>query len=659
MRAENPTIGNFCRNHFFIAFRIAHLETLLSPIASPEKKRDTILQFEDKCKEVKHSFCVCCRKVGINITLNRKRMCSACAKHKDENFLLNENALPVWYLNKVPQYHVPEELSCLTLAECMLIQLNSPFIPLQHIKQGVFGICGHAVAFEQDVEEFVNTLPRGRKDVTMLNVLKVVKAEIGNSDDANVTSSFRVRKSAVGNALRWLKQYNEEYKHIKIDMRALDWLEGNEGTLDAYDLSDQNEVNVLDGTITEQSADLGPSPNLTRASELSGSSVNAFGYVDETANPTVSPGDAEVHNTMVETIKKSDKEDRPTVQWPRCGPVPINEFSAQRLFARAYPWLFPGGIGDLQDFPGQNLSEWGKNMIYYQDGRFTKDKFFCFFALNYITRRRNASSGNWFIKDFNHGGPKTLDDLKSEIEKDKNFSFINRLNYYNRNIKGSTQFWHSKRQELYTWINHHVEKGNGAPSFFITLSCCEHYWADIVRLLKERLELAGEDPSQCFVGSPKMSQILNDYAIVVQEYFQKRVEIWLKTVGKEVFEISHYWVRYEFAPGRGQIHAHLLAITKDKILKKLCHLDLQQTNGKERRDRRLSAYAKEKLGLSATVCDGFDDIEITPSESPCTLRFADVSQTKESISNDQQNLLNFCQVHNCSKFCLQKDKHKK
>jgi hypothetical protein len=65
---------------------------------------------------------------------------------------------------------------------------------LQHIKQGVFGICGHAVAFEQDIEEFVNTLPRGRKDVAMLNVLKVVKAEIGNSDDSNVTETFRVAR---------------------------------------------------------------------------------------------------------------------------------------------------------------------------------------------------------------------------------------------------------------------------------------------------------------------------------------------------------------------------------------------------------------------------------------------------------------------------------
>jgi hypothetical protein len=311
----------------------------------------SIVEFETQCEQVKHSFCVSCRGVGINISVNKKNMCKSCAKYKDPDFLLKKNALPIWYLEGVPQFHVPEELSCLSLAECMLIQLNSPFIPLQHIKQGVFGICGHAVAFEQDIEEFVNTLPRGKKDVAMLNVLKVVKAEIGNSDDSNVTETFRVRKAVVGQALSWLKHFNEEYKHINIDMRALDWLKGNKGVLEAFELDNRNEVNVMDGTREEKNTDLGPNPNLTRASELSGASLNAFGYVNETAKATLSPGDTEVHNEILNQIDKSSNGERVSVQWPNCGPVPINEFTTKRLFACAYPWLFPGGIGDLQDFP--------------------------------------------------------------------------------------------------------------------------------------------------------------------------------------------------------------------------------------------------------------------------------------------------------------------
>ena len=100
--------------------------------------------------------------------------------------------------------------------------------------------------------------------------------------------------------------------------------------------------------------------------------------------------------------------------------------------------------------------------------------------------------------------------------------------------------------------------------FFITLSCAEHHWKDIIRLLQQRLNIARSDASECYVGSPKLSQHLNDYSIVVQECFQNRVKMWLNAVGKHAFDIKHCWVRYEFAPGCGQTHAHLLAITDDQ-----------------------------------------------------------------------------------------------
>ena len=102
--------------------------------------------------------------------------------------------------------------------------------------------------------------------------------------------------------------------------------------------------------------------------------------------------------------------------------------------------------------------------------------------------------------------------------------------------------------------------GNGPPTFFITLSCAKYFWPDVIDLLRDRLKLAHIDDKDCYKGSPKLVQIVNDHSIVIQEYFQKRTITWLETVGKEILDIKHFWVRSEFAPGRGQIHAHLLAI---------------------------------------------------------------------------------------------------
>src|SRR5687767_10684758 len=77
-------------------------------------------------------------------------------------------------------------------------------------------------------------------------------------------------------------------------------------------------------------------------------------------------------------------------------------------------------------------------------------------------------------------------------------------------------------------------------------------WPDIKQLTIAGLETPDLDKS--FV------QIVNDYTLIVQEYFQERVKIWLSTIGSKVFHIKHYWLRFEFAPSRGQIHAHMLAI---------------------------------------------------------------------------------------------------
>ena len=127
---------------------------------------------------------------------------------------------------------------------------------------------------------------------------------------------------------------------------------------------------------------------------------------------------------------------------------------------------------------------------------------------------------------------------------------MNHLTYWNKRIKGSNPYWFQKRAELHCWINEHMQLGNGPPAFFITLSCAEHFWPDVMRLFKDRLQFTDFDLDTIYVGSPSLQQLINDCTIAIQEYFQRRVELWLSTVGKEIFDIKHCWARCEFAPGR-------------------------------------------------------------------------------------------------------------
>ena len=58
------------------------------------------------------------------------------------------------------------------------------------------------------------------------------------------------------------------------------------------------------------------------------------------------------------------------------------------------------------------------------------------------------------------------------------------------------------------------------------------------------------------MNKPGIVKAMNDWTGLVQEFFQIRVQAWLDTVGNDVFGIEFYWIRYKFAPSRGQIHPH-------------------------------------------------------------------------------------------------------
>ena len=155
----------------------------------------------------------------------------------------------------------------------------------------------------------------------------------------------------------------------------------------------------------------------------------------------------------------------------------------------------------------------------------------------------------------------------------------------------------------------------------------------------------------------QLIQIVNDNTIVVQEYFQQRVEIWLRTVGALVFDIKHHWVRFEFAPGRGQIHAHMLVITGDQRIYQLCHEARKSSDtGERQRSELLAGWAKRVMRLTASVDSDFDDRVVDPLSPPVRVRFTDVPSHPDGLRNDCQDLMKFLQVHECSGFCMRSSK---
>jgi hypothetical protein len=76
------------------------------------------------------------------------------------------------------------------------------------------------------------------------------------------------------------------------------------------------------------------------------------------------------------------------------------------------------------------------------------------------------------VKDFTGNNIPSLETLQKLIN-DGDVSFLEKLMYFGKIIPGTASYWRHKKAELYSWINHHVEHGRGAPSIFMTLSCAE------------------------------------------------------------------------------------------------------------------------------------------------------------------------------------------
>ena len=201
--------------------------------------KERILEFEHYMETLNMFMCSQCRECHIEskaVTDKLMYECKSCKKRAEPDYYIKNNLSPVWYLvdddgnyvlddngDKVVQYHIPEELACLTMYEKLLIRRCANFVPSVHLKNGIFGLNGHCVTFPQDITEMCDELPQ-RKE-TLVTFVR----NIGNKDTDNVfPTSLSVNRLKVVNALKWLQKHNPFYRNIKIKEENFDWMNGAE-----------------------------------------------------------------------------------------------------------------------------------------------------------------------------------------------------------------------------------------------------------------------------------------------------------------------------------------------------------------------------------------------------------------------------------------------
>ena len=146
--------------------------------------------------------------------------------------------------------------------------------------------------------------------------------------------------------------------------------------------------------------------------------------------------------------------------------------------------------------------------------------------------------------------------VQSLIAHDDAFTFMNTL-------KGTPAYWKRFLFEVLAMV-----KQLGLPTFFMTLSCADLRWNELVEIIAKlnRSNITEEEIKN--LNYFERTKILNSNPVLLARHFQYRVETFFKNIiiTGSFGKVTYYAIRVEFQV-RGSPHIHsLLWVRDDPIL---------------------------------------------------------------------------------------------
>ena len=197
--------------------------------------------------------------------------------------------------------------------------------------------------------------------------------------------------------------------------------------------------------------------------------------------------------------------------------------------------------------------------------RFASDADYIFFAHSVIQQTQLNSNINIALKKVQTNNltagmfsSNFQDTVKSFIAKDEGYNFMN-------TIKGTPAYWKRFLLEVLGMV-----KQLGLPTFFITLSCADLRWNELVLIISK---LNGETLSEEDIKNLSYydrCKILNNNTVVMAKHFQYRVEVFFKEIILDgpLGKVKCYAIRVEFQ-FRGSPHIHsFLWVVNAPVLRK-------------------------------------------------------------------------------------------
>ena len=578
-------------------------------------------KFHHNQQKLHHQLCNVCHEMWPTSTKSKSDfMCTRCNRDKGQPKRFSAE-------NDMDPGPVPECLKNLSQIEEMLIANACPIMCIYRKHGGQRGYKGHVINFPQNVQTFLDKLPRCTHELPILIVHRQA-AE-------NTHRDFQVRRDRVLAALQWLKLNNLCYSDITIDLDSIANL-------------------PIDGVPTE----------------LMSVNVDDDDHdYDNDSQP--SSADIDVQNdsrSFLPIPVTLDTEDRAIqsvierTEWPDIGQTPLNEFE---LATMAFPTLFPYARGD-PTYPGRqrpvSLTDALKHLMKYGEvadnnhrlWRFASHPRFPYWGLNMKQRHQLLSQANIYMQQHPEDANLTVEEMKTRIGQLSSDQLMKRLQRYAAKIQGSSQYWFQRYLELKALLEQ-----MGPPTFFWTVSAADCHWPELHDLLTHRSNPpTHSDRIQAIIDQPH----LTDW------YFTSKLAVFLQYWLYDSLDADWHWYRLEYQ-SRGSTHAHgcaklkndpgICALVQKAAVAWLAAQDEENTTDCDA--QRLFEEGEQAKATALQYIDWLvttynealpDDFSSIPVPHPCSISPRDVTSEDE----DYHQLVNTVQRHtHCSTaYCLRK-----
>ena len=550
----------------------------------------------NELRAIQFGECVVCKERWPDLKIGPKSgKCEHCSSER-----LRAN-IPATFSaeNDMDPGQQPNCLKILNSVETAAISLICPQLSIYKLKGGATGIKGHSISFYQDVQEFINELPRRPEDLPIL----IIKSPRQN---VNLTAN----RFHIWDAITFLKRNNPEYANININMEALNTYpddsntpvqnirtceaNGNEAFFDVQNDGEENldDTGLEDNGLVETVAPT-EVPTLPVTDQIRGAILGE--HRGQSQQPTA-------------------------MNWPNRENDPVSEWD-HGYFSKSFPNLFPFGRADItKPRKGKNpeFLAYIRHLTRLKDNRFAADPRFVLHVISMYRRHKALTLGNVFASNVFRN--MTMAELKEKVvENDP--AVMKSLVLFSAQIPGTKGYFSQEAKKsvaMERWIR---LKSNGEEmlNVFLTFSLPDQHMEELHRLLPGHEEYLGKivvpkltdippEADPCLYIDEKTDYILRSTAInqnghIVDWFSQKRMEILIKKVLQDTMGITDFILRSEYQ-FRKAIHWHMaarmLGLSLDDIRKacKKYDFDVRLSSDEERQMMTTEEKEDESRGFA-------------------------------------------------------------